>query len=87
MFPEYLSGDGHVVSYLIVAGPAWSVQYIRPAWSVQYIRPAWSVQYGRNALHILTVTPQTAARQAPRPWESPGKTLEWGAMSFSNARK
>ena len=30
-------------------------------------------------------TPETAAHQAPRPWVSPGKNLEWVAISFSNA--
>ena len=33
----------------------------------------------------LCVTPQTAAHQAPRPWDSPGKNMEWVAISFSNA--
>ena len=33
----------------------------------------------------LCATPQMAARQAPRPWESPGKNTEWVAVSFSNA--
>ena len=32
------------------------------------------------------VTPEMAAHQAPRPWDSPGKkTPEWVPISFSNA--
>ena len=31
----------------------------------------------------LCATPQTAAHQASRPWDSPGRTLEWVAISFS----
>ena len=35
----------------------------------------------------LCVTSQTAAHQAPHPWDSPGKNTEWVAISFSNAWK
>ena len=35
----------------------------------------------------LCATPQTAAHQAPCPWDSPARTLEWVAISFSNAGK
>ena len=35
----------------------------------------------------LCATPQTAAHHAPRPWDSSGRTLEWVAISFSNAWK
>ena len=35
----------------------------------------------------LCVTPYTVAHQAPRPWDSQARTLEWVAISFSNAWK
>ena len=31
----------------------------------------------------LCVTLKTAAPQLPHPWDSPGRTLEWVAVSFS----
>ena len=31
----------------------------------------------------LCATPETAAHQAPRPWDSPGKSIGWGAIAFS----
>ena len=31
----------------------------------------------------LCATPERAAHQAPRPWDSPGKNTEWVAISFS----
>ena len=38
----------------------------------------------------LCATPSRAHQEPtrlPRPWDSPGKTLEWVAISFSNAEK
>ena len=35
----------------------------------------------------LSATPEMAAHQAPRPWDSPGKNTEWVAISFSHAWK
>ena len=35
----------------------------------------------------LCATPQTAAHQAPHPWDSPGKNTGVGSISFSNAWK
>ena len=32
----------------------------------------------------LLATPWTAVYQAPRPWDFPGKILEWGAIAFSD---
>ena len=57
--------------------------------------PGSSVNYSLLRLLLLShssrvqlcATPQTAAHQAARPWDSPGKNTGVGCISFSNAWK
>ena len=55
----------------------------------QYCMGTWNVRSMLLLLLLqcvrLCATPQTAAHQAHRPWDSPARTLECVAISLSNA--
>ena len=54
------------------------------------LKPQWAITAAAAALlqSCLTVWPHRwQPTRLPRPWDSPGKTLEWVAISFSNAWK